>query len=72
VDYAKTNYVLRGLSIPAGKHNIKFVFEPSSYKTGSTISFIGSFIVVIFVLGGLYMSWRKAGKTKVVKNEKDT
>ena len=62
VNYVKTNYVLRGISIPAGKHTVKFVFEPTSYKTGSTISFVGSFLVTIFVLGGLFMSWRKDRK----------
>lgn len=63
VPYVKTNYVLRGLSIPAGKHTIKFIFEPSSYKKGVTISYIGSFIILLFVLGGLFMTWRQSRKT---------
>ena len=58
-DYVKTNYVLRGLSLPAGKHTIKFVFEPAIYKKGVTISYIGSWFVVLFVLGGLFMAWRQ-------------
>ncbi|MEJ0107133.1 MAG: YfhO family protein [Bacteroidota bacterium] len=37
VDYVKTDYTLRGLSVPAGKHTVKFIFEPSSYKKGVTI-----------------------------------
>ena len=44
VDYVKANYVLRGLSIPAGKHNIKFVFEPAIYKKGLT-NFLYRFLV---------------------------
>ncbi len=58
-DYVKADYVLRGLSIPPGKHAIKFVFEPESYKKGVTISYIGSFLIYIFVLGGFFMAWRQ-------------
>jgi hypothetical protein len=63
VDYVKTNYVLRGLSVPAGKHTVKFVFEPAIYKKGITISYIGSWFVVLFIAGGLFMAWREQ-KTK--------
>lgn len=59
VNYVKADYVLRGLSIPAGRHTVKFVFEPSTYKTGLALSYTGSFLVVILVLGGLFMAWRK-------------
>ena len=62
VDYVKANYVLRGLSIPAGKHTIKFVFEPAIYKKGITISYIGSWFVALLVLGGFFMAWRGTKK----------
>ncbi len=61
-DYVRTNYVLRGLSIPAGKHTVKFVFEPAMVKKGLTISYIGSWFVALFVLGGLFMAWREDKK----------
>ncbi|HUR67197.1 MAG TPA: YfhO family protein [Chitinophagaceae bacterium] len=61
-DYVNTNYILRGLSIPAGKHTVKFIFEPSSYKKGSSISFIASILVLLFFLGGLFMAWREYRK----------
>jgi uncharacterized membrane protein YfhO len=58
----KTNYILRGLSIPAGKHSIQLVFEPSTYKTGANIAFIGSILVLLLVLGGFFMHWWRKRK----------
>jgi hypothetical protein len=62
VDYIKTNYALRGLSIPAGKHSIKFLFEPAIYEKGNRISYIGSYFVVLLVLGGFFMAWKEQKK----------
>jgi Bacterial membrane protein YfhO len=60
--YCNVNYILRGLSIPAGKHTIKFVFEPVSFKKGSSIGLIASILVLLFFLGGLFMAWRETRK----------
>ncbi len=48
-DHFRTNYILRGLKLPAGDHEIVFEFKPTSYYTGETISFISS----LLILGGL-------------------
>ncbi len=61
-NYVKADYVLRGLSVPAGKHTIKFVFEPAIVKKGMAISYIGSWFVLLFVLGGLFMAWREGNR----------
>jgi hypothetical protein len=57
-EYCKADYILRGISLPPGNHNVKFIFEPSSYKKGVTIAYIASFLVLIFILGGLFMEWK--------------
>lgn len=62
VPYCKTDYVLRGLSLPAGQHAVKFLFEPESYKNGVTIAYIASFFIAILFLGGLFMHWRTTRK----------
>ncbi|HEY1872205.1 MAG TPA: YfhO family protein, partial [Chitinophagaceae bacterium] len=62
VVYCKVDYVLRGLSIPAGQHAVKFIFEPSSYKRGSQIAYIASYFILILFLGGLFMEWRSNRK----------
>jgi len=45
----RANYVLRGMQIPAGKHVVEFKFEPSTYKTGETISLASSVILLLLL-----------------------
>ena len=61
--YCNVNYVLRGLSIPTGKHAVKFIFEPSSVKKGRTVMSIASFVILLIFIGGLFMAWRQNRKT---------
>lgn len=48
--YVKANYVLRAMTIPAGKHEISFVFEPTIYHLGNTISTISGWVVFLITL----------------------
>lgn len=56
VDHVRVNYLLRGLKVPAGEHDITFKFEPSAWKTGSTIGLIGS-LLVLAAMAYLLFSW---------------
>ena len=58
VDHYKTNYVLRGMVVLAGKHEIQFVFEPGSFKTGNQLSFASSILILLILIGSLYMAWK--------------
>lgn len=58
IEYCKADYVLRGLSIPSGQHDIKFIFEPTSFYTGRTIAYVASFVILLLLLGGILMDWR--------------
>jgi Bacterial membrane protein YfhO len=60
--YVNADYVLRGLSIPTGKHKIEFVFEPESVKQGRNIMFVASILIVLALIGGLFMAWKTANK----------
>ncbi len=48
--YVKTDYVLRGMYVPAGDHEIEFRFEPKSVSTGRTITIISNVIVFLSMI----------------------
>jgi hypothetical protein len=53
-EHFRTDYVLRGMTLPAGKHTITFRFEPRSYKTGNKVSMTGSLVLLaLLVLAAL-------------------
>jgi hypothetical protein len=54
-----TNYILRGLKIPAGKHKIEFTFEPQIVQTGSKITLASTLLFALVSLGLLYMDKKK-------------
>jgi hypothetical protein len=56
----KTNYVLRGLVVPAGKHEIKFEFKPDSFSKGVPIAMTASGIIWLLLLGNLFMIFRSS------------
>ena len=55
----KVNYVLRGLAVPAGKHDIRFEFKPNGYIKGRKITSVAQVLLGILLLSALFMEWRK-------------
>lgn len=58
-DYFKTDYLLRGMFIPAGKHEIEFRFEPASYSTGRTITIISTILIYLLLVVAIIVEYRK-------------
>jgi hypothetical protein len=52
-NYFRTNYVLRGMVVPSGNHEIKFSFKPSSYIMGNKISLASSLLLILLLAGFL-------------------
>lgn len=56
--YAKADYVLRAMLIPAGKHTIEFKFEPKSYYTAATLTRIAIWILYLILIAYIgYIVW---------------
>lgn len=54
----RADFVLRAMRVPAGKHEIVFRFEPETYSTGEKLSLVGSFALLLFLGGGIYLHVR--------------
>jgi hypothetical protein len=48
--YCKVDYVLRGMSVPAGEHTIEFRFEPKSYIMGNRLSIWAGIITYLLLI----------------------
>ncbi|MGK4568784.1 YfhO family protein [Flavobacterium sp. 3HN19-14] len=58
-NHFRVDYVLRGMTLPAGKHTVEFKFEPSIVKTGGTIALISSIGMILLIGGGVYFENKK-------------
>jgi len=55
---ARVNYVLRGLPVPAGNHEIVFRFQPEGYFRGKTITTVAQALLIALLLAGIFLEWR--------------
>jgi len=59
VDIVKTNFLLRGVVIPAGKHTVEFTFESPSFEQGRMISMGANGIILLLGALGIAIGYRR-------------
>ena len=50
VEHYRVNYLLRALNVPAGEHDIHFVFDPDSVRKGNAVATVFIIIMYLFTL----------------------
>jgi hypothetical protein len=68
-DFIKTDYLLRGIRIPAGEHTIEMRFAPQSVILGETITLISS---LLLLAGVGFLGWLGFKKMKASESETDS
>jgi hypothetical protein len=61
-DYLRVDYVLRGMSIPAGEHTIEFRFEPQSYITGNRVAVWSSLLIYLLLIAAIAVEWKNRNR----------
>ncbi len=55
----RVNYLLRGLEIPQGSHEIVFTFAPSSFYSTKTPTVIFQYLIALALVGGIFITYKK-------------
>jgi uncharacterized membrane protein YfhO len=58
VEYARANYVLRAMRVPAGEHTVVFQVHSRSYELGGMLNLAGSSLILLLLAGAAFMGWR--------------
>jgi hypothetical protein len=58
----RTNYVLRGLNIPAGQHQIRFEFRPATFYSGKIIGLIAGSMILLALAAAVFFWYRDRKK----------
>ena len=65
VDHIRVNYALRGLVIPAGKHDVVFEITSDTYTSTETISMITSILLLLALIAAIALPFIRKGKQSV-------
>jgi uncharacterized membrane protein YfhO len=57
--HERVNYTLRGMEVPAGKHEVVFEFKPASFYTGEKITLAANVLFILLAAGYLFARFRK-------------
>jgi hypothetical protein len=55
----RVNYLLRGLDIPAGEHEVVFTFAPSSYYATKTPTVIFQYLILVALIAGIFYTYKE-------------
>jgi hypothetical protein len=55
----RANYILRAMTVPAGKHKIEFKFDPPAVKTGQQIDRFAAAAWILLLVGAIFMEYRR-------------
>ena len=70
----KTDYILRSLVVPQGKHKVEFRYEPAVYYTGKSVSIGANVLLGIILLAGVFgyaTNKKKSDSTGNVKKDEN-
>jgi uncharacterized membrane protein YfhO len=64
VAMVKTNFLLRGVHVPAGKHTVEFRFISPSFEQGRMISMAANGIILLIGALGLFGWYRQRQRSE--------
>lgn len=60
----RTNFAVRSIIVPKGEHKIEFIFRSKSFETGKMLSIITNVIMILALLYGGFLEYKKRNLVK--------
>lgn len=54
---ARVNYLLRAIKLPAGTHDVTFVFDPQSVRTTTALAYVGIILIYLSVVAAIVLTF---------------
>ena len=61
-ELGRVDYILRALKVSPGTHKVVLDFHPSSLKKTETVAYIGYVVLLLLLVGGIVLEWKKNKK----------
>lgn len=58
-ELGRVNYILRALNVKPGSHEVVLDFHPTSVKVTEAVAYVGYVALLLIILAGIGMAWRK-------------
>ena len=64
-DILRVNYLLRGIEVPAGNHEVVMTFSPASYTATKTPMILFQYLIVMSLIAGIFYTYKQEnGRSK--------
>lgn len=70
-DIIQANYLLRGIVVPQGKHEIRFEYRDEGFETGKMVSLILNILMFALIGGGIFLERRNRKDTATTEEEEN-
>lgn len=60
----KTDYFLRSVIVPKGKHKVEFIYAPSTYYSGKNISIGANIFLGLILVAGIFGYWTRKKQSR--------
>ncbi len=55
----RTNFAIKSIVVPSGKHKVEFIYKSKSFETGKILSIIVNIIMILSLLYGGFLEYKK-------------
>lgn len=69
VPLLRANFALRAVALPAGEHEVEFVYAADAYRTGRTVASLSTLLIVLGLVWAPFRRWQQVRRGTAHRSE---